>query len=218
MFAGLSDSTLSCDDGYRFLLLGRSIERVDMMVRVLLSRASGSLRQGRSRPALALLLLQDVLLAVHVGEEELQRHHPLLDPALELVPLRRRDHPGHQIQRERALLTGQREGDALVDEGAVEHIRAPRQIRDIDGREGGEDPLYGWRNRPAWSNISSKAAAKRPGPYLWNSPVEVARPLPLARPRSRFECGPEGRPERGGEAEVMQKSCNTQRRCRVRRR
>ena len=30
MFAGLADSTLSRDDGYRFLLLGRSIERVDM--------------------------------------------------------------------------------------------------------------------------------------------------------------------------------------------
>ncbi|WP_067544390.1 alpha-E domain-containing protein [Nocardia crassostreae] len=39
MFGGLSDSTLSRDDGYRFLLLGRSIERVDMTVRLLLSRA-----------------------------------------------------------------------------------------------------------------------------------------------------------------------------------
>ncbi|MEV6430565.1 alpha-E domain-containing protein [Nocardia sp. NPDC051463] len=39
MFAGLSDSTLSRDDGYRFLLLGRSIERADMTVRLLLSRA-----------------------------------------------------------------------------------------------------------------------------------------------------------------------------------
>src|SRR3546814_15870667 len=39
MFAGLADSTLSRDDGYRFLLLGRSIERVDMIVRMLLARA-----------------------------------------------------------------------------------------------------------------------------------------------------------------------------------
>ncbi|MBJ8342316.1 alpha-E domain-containing protein [Antrihabitans sp. YC3-6] len=39
MFAGLADSTLSRDDGYRFLLLGRSVERVDMTVRMLLSRA-----------------------------------------------------------------------------------------------------------------------------------------------------------------------------------
>lgn len=38
MFAGLADSTLSRDDGYRFLLLGRSVERVDMIVRLLLSR------------------------------------------------------------------------------------------------------------------------------------------------------------------------------------
>lgn len=38
-FAGLADSTLVRDDGYRFLLLGRSIERVDMMIRLLLSRA-----------------------------------------------------------------------------------------------------------------------------------------------------------------------------------
>lgn len=38
-FAGLADSTLSRDDGYRFLVLGRSIERVDMTVRLLLSRA-----------------------------------------------------------------------------------------------------------------------------------------------------------------------------------
>ncbi|GCE38711.1 hypothetical protein CJ179_39810 [Rhodococcus sp. ACS1] len=39
MFAGLADSTMSRDDGYRFLLLGRSIERVDMLARMLLSRA-----------------------------------------------------------------------------------------------------------------------------------------------------------------------------------
>ncbi|CAM5507251.1 hypothetical protein TPAU25S_00866 [Tsukamurella paurometabola] len=39
MFSGLTDSTLSRDEGYRFLLLGRSIERMDMAIRLLLSRA-----------------------------------------------------------------------------------------------------------------------------------------------------------------------------------
>lgn len=39
MFAGLADATLSRDDGYRYLLLGRSVERVDMTIRMLLSRA-----------------------------------------------------------------------------------------------------------------------------------------------------------------------------------
>lgn len=39
MFAGLADATLSHDDGYRYLLLGRSVERVDMTIRLLLARA-----------------------------------------------------------------------------------------------------------------------------------------------------------------------------------
>ncbi|EUA87524.1 A predicted alpha-helical domain with a conserved ER motif family protein [Mycobacterium ulcerans str. Harvey] len=52
MFAGLADSTLSRDDGYRFMLLGRAIERVDMTVRLLLSRVGDS----ASSPAWATLL------------------------------------------------------------------------------------------------------------------------------------------------------------------
>ena len=39
---GLADSTLSRDDGYRFMVLGRAIERVDMTVRLLLSRVGDS--------------------------------------------------------------------------------------------------------------------------------------------------------------------------------
>ncbi|MGC2654737.1 MAG: alpha-E domain-containing protein [Mycobacterium sp.] len=42
MFAGLADSTWSRDDGYRFMVLGRAIERVDMTVRLLLSRVGDS--------------------------------------------------------------------------------------------------------------------------------------------------------------------------------
>ncbi len=42
MFAGLADSTLSRDDGYRFMMLGRAIERIDMTVRLLLSRVEDS--------------------------------------------------------------------------------------------------------------------------------------------------------------------------------
>ena len=38
MFAGLADSTMSRDDGWRFLVLGRSVERVDMIVRLLMAR------------------------------------------------------------------------------------------------------------------------------------------------------------------------------------
>ncbi len=42
MFAGLADSTLVRDDGYRFMVLGRAIERVDMTVRLLWSRVGDS--------------------------------------------------------------------------------------------------------------------------------------------------------------------------------
>ncbi len=42
MFDGLADSTLSRDDGYRFMVLGRAIERVDMTVRMLQSRVGES--------------------------------------------------------------------------------------------------------------------------------------------------------------------------------
>jgi len=42
MFAGLADSTLSRDEGYRFLVLGRALERIDMTVRLLLSRVGDS--------------------------------------------------------------------------------------------------------------------------------------------------------------------------------
>lgn len=52
MFAGLADSTLSRDDGYRFMLLGHAIERVDMTVRLLLSRVGDS----ASSPAWVTLL------------------------------------------------------------------------------------------------------------------------------------------------------------------
>jgi uncharacterized alpha-E superfamily protein len=40
IMAGLADSTLSRDDGWRFLVLGRSLERVDMTARLLSARRS----------------------------------------------------------------------------------------------------------------------------------------------------------------------------------
>lgn len=40
MFSGLAASTMSRDDTWRYYLLGRSVERVDMVVRLLLSRVS----------------------------------------------------------------------------------------------------------------------------------------------------------------------------------
>jgi uncharacterized alpha-E superfamily protein len=41
LFFGLADSTMSHDDAWRFLVLGRSLERVDMTARLLLARMPG---------------------------------------------------------------------------------------------------------------------------------------------------------------------------------
>lgn len=73
MFAGLADSTLSRDDGYRFLLLGRSIERVDMTVRLLLSRSG----DRTSSPAWVTVLrsagAHDTYLRAHRGALDAHR-------------------------------------------------------------------------------------------------------------------------------------------------
>src|ERR1700678_794461 len=41
LFFGLADSTMSHDDAWRFLVLGRSLERADMTARLLLARLPG---------------------------------------------------------------------------------------------------------------------------------------------------------------------------------
>jgi uncharacterized alpha-E superfamily protein len=46
MFAGLAESTMSRDDGWLFLLLGRSLERVDMTARLLSARYGESWGQA----------------------------------------------------------------------------------------------------------------------------------------------------------------------------
>ena len=45
LFFGLAESTMSHDDAWRFLVLGRSLERVDMTARLLLARMSGTRHQ-----------------------------------------------------------------------------------------------------------------------------------------------------------------------------
>ena len=46
LFFGLADSTMSHDDAWRFLILGRSLERADMTARLLLARMPGPPEHG----------------------------------------------------------------------------------------------------------------------------------------------------------------------------
>jgi hypothetical protein len=104
----------------------------------------------------------DLGVAVDVGQEQLQRLDALHDPALQLRPLGRADHPGHDVERERALLARERERDALVDVGAVQRFRAhleiggggggdrlvQRPVRRPDATVGGEHLVVGTRVGP----------------------------------------------------------------------
>ncbi len=67
MFAGLADSTLSRDDGYRFLVLGRALERVDMTVRLLLSRVGDSASSPTWVSVLRAAGAHDTYLRTHRG-------------------------------------------------------------------------------------------------------------------------------------------------------
>ena len=99
---------------------------------------------GGHQPARDDAVAQDLLVAIDIVEELLQCPDPLSDAAFELRPLGGRDDPGHQIQREGPLLlAGQRKGDALIDEGPPQRIRASTQFVGTGGSELGVNPLVG---------------------------------------------------------------------------
>ena len=74
VLAGLAESTMSRDDGWRFLVLGRSLERVDMTARLLSIRRS--LPEGRPeqwRTVLRACGADESFLRTHGGEVVPQR-------------------------------------------------------------------------------------------------------------------------------------------------
>ncbi len=75
MAAGLVDTTMSRDEGWRFLVLGRSVERADMTVRLL------SARYGERWGAAGWRVL---LRCCSAHEAFLRRHHGMVQPSLAL--------------------------------------------------------------------------------------------------------------------------------------
>jgi uncharacterized alpha-E superfamily protein len=72
MLSGLADATLSRDDGWRFLVLGRSLERADMTARLLTVRLHG----GEGAPEWSTLLT-----ACGAHESFLRMHGAAIQPA-----------------------------------------------------------------------------------------------------------------------------------------
>ena len=59
---------------------------------------------------------------IDVGQERLERTHPLPDPGVDLLPGLHLDDPRHDVERERPLLTADVEGDALVEVGGLQRL------------------------------------------------------------------------------------------------
>ena len=76
-------------------------------------------------------------LSVDVGQERLQHPDPLRHTGFNLRPLVGRDHPRHDIDRERPLLAGEVERHPLVEVGAGQHLSTPTEIPARQGAEGG---------------------------------------------------------------------------------
>ena len=76
--------------------------------------------------------LEDLLAVVDVGEEEVEGAEPLLETALDHLPLVGRHDPGHEVEREDAVGAGivavDREPDALREE---ERVRDPDPLSEL---------------------------------------------------------------------------------------
>ena len=119
---------------------------------------------------------QDRLLAVDVVEEHLERLDPLLDAALEPVPLRGGDHAGHEVEGERPLLTRQRERDALVDECAPEGVRPRGEVLDDDRGEGIVDAPIGSADGAVVKHLVERALVRPDAVAVENAGLGTVAP------------------------------------------
>jgi uncharacterized alpha-E superfamily protein len=145
MFAGLADSTLSRDDGYRFMVLGRAIERVDMTVRLLLSRVGDS----ASSPAWVTLLrsagAHDTYLRTYRGVLDASRvvEFMLLDrlfPRSVFYSLRLAEHSLDELDNDPHSRVGATaEAQRLLGRARseLEFLRPGQLLDSLEGRLGG---------------------------------------------------------------------------------
>ena len=80
---------------------------------------------------------------VHVGQEQLERLHPLLDAAVDRGPGVHLDDPRQDVERERPLLAADVEGDALVEVARLQRLDPTDQVRGGHRVERGAQPPVG---------------------------------------------------------------------------
>ena len=101
---------------------------------------------GSDQPARDDAVTQDLLVAIDVVEVSLEGLDALGDATLQPRPLGGRDDSRDLVQRKRPLLTGQRERDALVDEGPAQGLGAGVEVGGIRRRQLSIDALIGSAN------------------------------------------------------------------------
>jgi len=83
------------------------------------------------------------LARVDVGEEHLEHRHPLLHATIDDIPVVGGDDPGHQVERERPLLTGVVERHTRVDVVAGQRVHAVVEVLGCHAPEGLVHPRIG---------------------------------------------------------------------------
>src|SRR5712692_6826410 len=98
-------------------------------------------------------VLEALLALIDVQDEEVQRRDPLDEPRLQALPLARRDHAGHEVEREdplgALLFTVDGEGDALVHERELLQTLASLDLALREGLEDGDERPIVLTRRPA---------------------------------------------------------------------
>ena len=95
---------------------------------------------------------------VGVGEEGLERQHPLPDARLDVVPVLGLDQAGHDVERERPLLARDAERDALLEIGRRQRVGPQPDLVGAHLLERRVHLLVARAGRRVPSNISSKPA------------------------------------------------------------
>ena len=117
---------------------------------------------------------QDLRAAVDVGQERVQRPHPLRQARLDVRPLARRDDARHRIERERPLgalrVPVHRERDALIAEGQIQQLMPPPEFLHAQRVQVRLDPLVvGARRAECREHLIVEPAA-RLVPHRLSSP------------------------------------------------
>ena len=164
MAAGLVDTTMSRDDGWRFLVLGRSVERADMTVRLLSARYGERWGAAGWRVLLRCCSAHEAFLRRHQGQFDARARARVPPHRRRLPPLRALLAPRGGVVRGRA-----RRGLGLRRRGGEAHRLLARAAADLSYTSVPSSPTI-WA-RASRSSSACAAPRTKPSPAGTSGPV-----------------------------------------------